>query len=285
MHRSLSIVRWQDPETSALRDEVAIEAPLELRLSFLRDGRRLERPLLTTLRTPGDDEALALGWLFAEQVIRSAEDVASVTIEAALPSNGEVVAQRMLVRLADSVTVDLERLARATVASSACGLCGRLTLGAIGRSEAIVATGGHWPAHSELAGWSEKVEAHQRAFDATGGIHAVARCSLAGELLDLAEDVGRHNALDKVIGRALRAGALPLSGEGLWLSGRAGFEMLDKAARAGAPLVVSVGAPTTMAVEVAQTASITLVGFLRNGRHNVYAHAERFAPLPATHGV
>jgi len=276
MHRSLPIVRWQDSETNLLRDEVAVEAPLELRLSFVRDGRRLERPLLTTLRTPGDDEALALGWLFAERVIRSAEDVDSVTIEAALPSSGDVVAQRMLVRLADSVTVDLERLARATVASSACGLCGRLTLDAIGRSEPIIATSEHWPAHSELAGWSRLVAARQQTFDATGGIHAVARFSLAGELLDLAEDVGRHNALDKVIGRALAAGALPLDGEALWLSGRAGFEMLDKAARAGAPLVVSVGAPTTMAVEIAQTAGITLVGFLRNGRHNVYAHAERF---------
>jgi len=276
MHRSLPIVRWQDSETNLLRDEVAVEAPLELRLSFVRDGRRLERPLLTTLRTPGDDEALALGWLFAERVIRSAEDVDSVTIEAALPSSGDVVAQRMLVRLADSVTVDLERLARATVASSACGLCGRLTLDAIGRSEPIIATSEHWPAHSELAGWSRLVAARQQTFDATGGIHAVARFSLAGELLDLAEDVGRHNALDKVIGRALAAGALPLDGEALWLSGRAGFEMVDKAARAGAPLVVSVGAPTTMAVEIAQTAGITLVGFLRNGRHNVYAHAERF---------
>lgn len=281
MHRSLPILRWQDPETNLLRDEVAIEAPLELRLSLLRDGRRLERPLLTTLRTPGDDEALALGWLFAERVIRSAEDVESVTIEAALPSNGDVVAQRMLVRLADSVSVDLERLARATVASSACGLCGRLTLGAIGRTEPIVASGGAWPSHAELAGWSRLVAARQQVFDATGGIHAVARFSLAGELLDLAEDVGRHNALDKVIGRALRAGALPLAGEALWLSGRAGFEMLDKAARAGAPLVVSVGAPTTMAVEIALTAGITLVGFLRNGRHNVYAHAERFTRHPS----
>lgn len=278
MHRSLPIVRWQEPETSVLRDEVAVEAPLELRLSFVRDGRRVERPLLTTLRTPGDDEALALGWLFAERVIRSAEEVDSVTVEAALPSDGEAVAQRMLVRLAEGVAVDLERLARATVASSACGLCGRLTLGAIGRSEPIAPTGGHWPSHDELAGWSRLVAAHQETFDATGGIHAVARFSLTGSLLDLAEDVGRHNALDKVIGRALRAGALPLSGEGLWLSGRAGFEMLDKAARAGAPLVVSVGAPTSMAVEIAQTAGITLVGFLRNGRHNVYAHPDRFAP-------
>jgi FdhD protein len=285
MHRSLSIVRWQDPETSALRDEVAIEAPLELRLSFVRDGRRIERPLLTTLRTPGDDEALALGWLYAEQVITRAEQVEASTEEALLPAADAPVASRLLIRLADSVTVDLERLARATVASSACGLCGRLTIGAIGRTDPIVATSEHWPEHSELAGWSDKVAAHQRAFDATGGIHAVARFSLAGELLDLAEDVGRHNALDKVIGRALRTGALPLDGEALWLSGRAGFEMLDKAARAGAPLVVSVGAPTSMAVEIAQTAGITLVGFLRNGRHNVYAHPERFAPLPANHGV
>ena len=276
MHRSLPITRWEQGQTTLRSDEVAIEAPLELRLSFLRDGRRIERPLLTTLRTPGDDEALALGWLYAERVITCAEQVEAITEEVLLPAADAPVASRLLIRLADSVTVDLERLARATVASSACGLCGRLTLGAIGRTEPIVAASTHWPAHAELAGWSEKVASHQRAFDATGGIHAVARFSLAGDLLDLAEDVGRHNALDKVIGRALRAGALPLAAEALWLSGRAGFEMVDKAARAGAPLVVSVGAPTTMAIEVAQTAGLTLVGFLRNGRHNVYAHPERF---------
>lgn len=278
MHRSLTITRWEQGQSGLRSDEVVLEAPLELRLSFVRDGRRIERPLLTTLRTPGDDAALALGWLYAEQVISEAAHVEAITEEALLPDSSEPVASRLLIRLDDSVVVDLERLGRATVANAACGLCGRITLGALGRSTPIVPAYGNWPAHADLAAWSEKVAAHQRAFDATGGIHAVARFSLSGELLDLAEDVGRHNALDKVVGRALAAGALPLSGEALWLSGRAGFEMVDKAARAGAPLVVSVGAPTSMAVEAAKTAGITLVGFLRNGRHNVYAHADRFAP-------
>ena len=278
MHRSLPITRWEQSRPTLCSDEVALEAPLELRLSFMRDGRRIERPLLTTLRTPGDDAALALGWLYAEQVIEQATQVEAITEEALLPDSAAPVASRLLIRLADSVQVDLDRLGRATVANSACGLCGRITLGALGRATPIIPAVSSWPAHADLAAWSEKVAAHQRAFDATGGIHAVARFSLTGELLDLAEDVGRHNALDKVVGRALAAGALPLHDAALWLSGRAGFEMVDKAARAGAPLVVAVGAPTSLAVEVAQTAGITLVGFLRNGRHNVYAHADRFAP-------
>ena len=278
MHRSLPITRWEQSRTTLCSDEVALEAPLELRLSFMRDGRRIERPLLTTLRTPGDDAALALGWLYAEQVIEQATQVEAITDEALLPDSAAPVASRLLIRLADSVQVDLDRLGRATVANSACGLCGRITLGALGRATPIIPAVSSWPAHADLAAWSEKVAAHQRAFDATGGIHAVARFSLTGELLDLAEDVGRHNALDKVVGRALATGDLPLHDAALWLSGRAGFEMVDKAARAGAPLVVAVGAPTSLAVEVAQTAGITLVGFLRNGRHNVYAHADRFAP-------
>ena len=278
MHQRLPISRWHEGRTTDALDAVAMEAPLELRVSFLRDGRRIERPLVTTLRTPGDDRSLALGWLFAERIVDRAEQVEAITEEALLPDADQPVASRLLVRLADAVTLDTDQLGRASISNAACGLCGRVTLGDLGRTEPIAAPVGTWPAPSHLAAWSEQVAAHQHTFDATGGIHAVARFSFAGELRDLAEDVGRHNALDKVVGRALAEGALPLSGEALWFSGRAGFEMVHKAARAGASLVGSVGAPTTLAVQVAQTAGITLVGFLRNGRHNVYAHADRFAP-------
>jgi FdhD protein len=246
-------------------DAVAEERALQIRI----DGR----PLAVTLRTPGDDEDLAFGFLAGEGVIARLADVAACSPSPAPAADEPDVLD---VRLADGVVFDWSTLERHFATSSACGLCGRAHLESLRSGLAPASAAARFDVNAILA-LSGRVRASQAAFEQTGGLHAAAWCDATLAPRQLREDVGRHNAVDKVCGALLREGRWG-AGEGLlWVSGRAGAELVLKAARAGIPAMVAVGAPSSLAVELAEAAGMLLAGFLRDGRMNVYSGVHRLA--------
>jgi FdhD protein len=240
------------PEDAAAEDRVAVEEPLELRIGG--------RPVAVTMRTPGHDEELALGFALSEGLqprgARLADDLAANVVEVDAPG------------------FDPERLARSFYTSSSCGVCGKGALEAVAVEAPRVESGLRVPLALVVA-LPERLRREQAAFEATGGLHATGLFSAAGELLCLREDVGRHNALDKVVGWAFGEGLLPLGEHVLCVSGRLSFELVQKAAVAGCPLLVAVGAPSSLAIELAADRGITLCGFVRGGRANVYTEPWR----------
>jgi FdhD protein len=247
----------------ALADAVAVERALEIRIGG--------QSLAVTLRTPGHDRELATGFLASEGIVRHGRDVTDLVERAADCADQPDVVE---VTLAPGVALDWTRLERRFAATSACGLCGRAHV------ESLRA--GLAPIDSEftvravaLAAWPDRLRAQQAAFARTGGIHAAALADERLEPVALREDVGRHNAVDKIAGALLAADRYPVRGGVLWVSGRAGAEIVLKAANAGIPVLAAVGAPSSLAIELARAARMTLVGFLREGRMNVYAGAER----------
>jgi FdhD protein len=247
-------------------DALAVERALELRV----DGRALA----VTLRTPGHDRELALGFMASEGILSSAAAVSGLLETAADCSDAPDILE---VTLAPGTVLDWSKLERHFVASAACGLCGRAHLDALRAGLVRMAAGPQISAEALLA-LSARVRGEQTAFTETGGLHAAVWCDAALQPRVLREDVGRHNAVDKVCGWLFEQGRRPV-GEGLlWVSGRAGAELVLKAARAGIPAMASVGAPSSLAVELAEAAGMTLVGFLREGRMNVYAGGERILP-------
>jgi FdhD protein len=249
----------------ARTDHVAIEAPLEVRLNG--------EPFAVIMRTPGDDEALALGFLLSESVIEGGDGVAEMASwpdDAALGNRINVV---LTAEAADRATAALDGR-RQVAMSSACGLCGRVTIDSLRREGTPVAVRWSIPA-SIVRALPSSLRATQRGFDETGGVHAAGLFGRDGALVTSAEDVGRHNAVDKVVGRMLREGRLPLEDTLLAVSGRVSFEIVQKALIAGIPLVAAVSAPSSLAIECAEIGGLTLAAFVRDGRFNVYAHPER----------
>jgi FdhD protein len=233
------------------RDEVAVEEPLEIRVD--------DAPLAVTMRTPGHDEELALGFLYGEGLIVGPHEAGPTSDFA----NNVVAVAGPLLR---------DPGARRFYTTSSCGVCGKGALEEVS-VHAPTATPGPIVDRALLASLPDHLR--QPAFERTGGLHATGLYSAAGELQLVREDVGRHNAMDKVIGRALLDGRLPLAGSILCVSGRLAFELVQKAAVAGAPILVGVGAPTSLAIELAADRGMTLAGFARRGRVNVYTGAER----------
>ena len=252
---------------SGAEDRVVVEEPLELRF----EGRCL----LVTMRTPGDDLDLVRGLVYTEGLVRSPADVAAVAHCPDVPP--EAAGNVVQLSLRTGATLVEENAMRQGLITSACGVCGRSALDVVARESPRVGQGPRLTA-ALLAGLPAQLRGGQSLFERTGGLHAAALFSAQGALLALAEDVGRHNAVDKVIGKALRLGALPLRDTLLLVSGRAGFEIVFKARRAGIPVVASVSAPSSLAIELARDGGQTLVGFLREGRFNVYCGGERFDP-------
>ncbi|MBC8991548.1 formate dehydrogenase accessory sulfurtransferase FdhD [Micromonospora chalcea] len=254
------------------QDTLAAEEPLEIRVGAAGPGRR--RPLAVTMRTPGDDLDLAIGFLLTEGLIRSAEDVhtAQLCAGAETPNTYNVVD----VALTPGVPEPVTDPSRNFYTTSSCGVCGKASIESVRtrsrfavRDDPLVVTA------ELLAALPDRLRAAQRAFDRTGGLHAAGLFTADGEMVVLREDVGRHNAVDKVIGWAAREGRLPLAGHVLLVSGRASFELTQKAWMAGVPLLAAVSAPSTLAVELAEEAGMTLVGFLRGPTMNVYTGAAR----------
>ncbi|MDO8367538.1 MAG: formate dehydrogenase accessory sulfurtransferase FdhD [Saprospiraceae bacterium] len=246
-------------------DLLAVEEPLEIRLEFGPVTKRKSQNISITMRTPGADEDLSIGFLFTEGIVRKSSDVFSA----------RVLGENMVtVSLQPDFDFDIKKLERHFYTSSSCGVCGKSSMDAV-----KIAANHSFPTHKE--GWKitpdiiytlpDTLRKAQATFDATGGLHACAIFDQQGNLLTLREDVGRHNALDKLIGHYLQQGMVPLDEHILLLSGRASFELLQKAAMAGIRYVCAVGAPSSLAVETAESFGITLIGFLREGRFNVYS--------------
>jgi FdhD protein len=248
-----------------LTDAVAVEAPLEVRVNG--------EPFAVIMRTPGDDESLAMGFLYGESVIDSDESVEAIH---SWPGDQALKNRLNVVLTPEASAASAERLAerRQVAMTSACGLCGRLTIDTLSREGAALPIS--WTVSSSLIdSLPERLRAAQPVFADTGGLHGAGLFARDAALITAAEDVGRHNAVDKVIGRMLRQRRLPLSDLLLAVSGRASFEIVQKAVAAGIPLVAAVSAPSSLAIECADIGGLTLAGFVRNRQFNVYTHAGR----------
>src|SRR5215470_15800027 len=253
-------IRIRDGAVSTRPDTLVAEEPLEIRMGG--------KPLAITMRTPGDDFALAAGFLVSEGVVASAADIRSIVYCAGATDDGSNTYNVVDVTLAPDVPLPDITLERNVYTTSSCGLCGKASLDAV-RTTARFPIADTPPVRLEpgmLAALPERLRAAQQVFDKTGGLHAAALFSEHGELLDIREDVGRHNAVDKLVGRALTEDRLPLSRSVLLVSGRASFELAQKAVMAGIPVLAAVSAPSSLAVELATEAGLTLVGFLRATR-------------------
>ncbi|OMI41286.1 formate dehydrogenase accessory sulfurtransferase FdhD [Streptomyces sparsogenes] len=275
------VIRIRDGAISARADTLVAEEPLEIRLNG--------KPLAITMRTPGDDFALAAGFLVSEGVLGRADELANIVYCAGATEDGVNTYNVVDVKLAPGVPVPDITLERNVYTTSSCGLCGKASLDA-------VRTTARWPVGDDennpvridpetLAALPDRLRSAQRVFDRTGGLHAAALFTPDGRLLDVREDVGRHNAVDKLIGRALQQGLLPLSGAVLLVSGRASFELAQKAVMAGIPVLAAVSAPSSLAVDLAAETGLTLVGFLRGASMNVYAGEHRLALRTAAGGT
>jgi FdhD protein len=255
------VIRWYDGHLTTAPDELVTEEPLEIRVR----GRSIS----VTMRTPGYDAELAAGFLLTEGVIAGPQDLRGIE---PCPRNadGNVID----VLLAPTVAVDFGRLTRHVFASSSCGLCGKAAIAALAQQHTAITSNMRVPA-AVIAALPQAMRAAQPTFDRTGGLHAAALFDAAGQLLVLREDVGRHNAVDKVLGHALLNNWLPLDRQILLVSGRVSFEIVQKALAAGVPIVTAVSAPSSLAVDLARAHGQTLIGFLRENRMNLYTHVQR----------
>ncbi|MFJ3961654.1 formate dehydrogenase accessory sulfurtransferase FdhD [Streptomyces sp. NPDC090036] len=272
------VVRIRNGGAGVRPDTLVAEEPLEIRLNG--------KPLAITMRTPGDDFALAVGFLVSEGVLGAASDVQAVTYCEGATDRGPLPAVAgggsntynvVNVQLAAGVPVPDITLERNVYTTSSCGLCGKASLDAVRtatRFPGIAADPVRVPVEV-LCAMPDRLREAQKVFDRTGGLHAAGLFTAQGELLDLREDVGRHNAVDKIVGRAYQSGRLPLAGAVLLVSGRASFELVQKAVMAGLPVLAAVSAPSSLAVDLALESGMTLVGFLRGPDMNIYAGEER----------
>ncbi len=254
------------------KDVITVEEPLEIRLSYTAGGERIEQSVSVTMRTPGNDEELAIGFLAGEAIIRGSGDVRRVQ-HCQPPSPDKGIRNVIRVELADDIGVDAGGLLRHFYTTSSCGVCGKASLEAVRVQIQPRPPSTFAISAAALKGLPAALRSRQTEFARTGGLHAAASFDASGAMERVREDVGRHNAFDKLAGSYLGDGNL--ARRGVLLSGRASFELLQKAAVAGAPLVASIGPPSSLAVELAQDQDITLVGFLKSDRFNVYTGRER----------
>ncbi len=271
---SVDVTRVAGDRREAATDVVAGEEPMEIRLAIPQEDGLFTRSLSVTMRTPGDDFELAAGFLFTEGIVAGAKDIEKIeyTSEGKRDQEGNVVT----VSLRAGVQLDAKRLLRNFYVTSSCGVCGKTSLDAV---RVVVP-------HRLKAGipkispkivrkLPDRLRESQSLFAQTGGLHAAGLFTPKGKLMSLREDVGRHNAVDKVVGEQLLKGNVPLSGAVLQVSGRGGFEIVQKAVVAGIPILSAVGAPSSLAVDLAREFDMTLLGFVREGRFTVYSDAGR----------
>lgn len=266
--RQVDIIRVRPHGTLELTDQLALEDPLQISLEYSTSGGKITKNIAVTLRTPGADEELALGFLFSEGIIGGLPAIERITCGADENSIKVVLKQ-------DIIPV-LSGAARNFYLGSGCGVCGKAGIASMHTLARPVFSEMNWSLPADiLYRLPDRLEEKQAVFGATGGLHAAAVFDTYGNMEDIREDIGRHNALDKLIGAALLKGSMPLNQKLLLLSGRLGFELLQKAALAGIQMVAGVGAPSSLALEIAQEYDITLVGFLRRDRFNIYHAAKR----------
>ncbi|MCB0531130.1 MAG: formate dehydrogenase accessory sulfurtransferase FdhD [Saprospiraceae bacterium] len=254
------------------RDNLVKEEPLEIRIGHGASNKRRQLSIAVTMRTPGDDEELATGFLFTEGII---QDSTQILTAKWLAEN------TLAMELLPAITIDEARLTRHLFTSSSCGVCGKASLDAVQTVSCFYPAKGRPIVSPEIIyHLPDTLRAAQATFEATGGLHAAGLFDNTGKLVLLREDVGRHNAVDKVIGAAMRSAySLPFRDFIILVSGRAGFELVQKATMAGIPVLAAVGAPSSLAFELAEDSGMTLIGFLRENRFNVYTGSERIKPV------
>jgi FdhD protein len=259
------VSEWSDGQLGRKQDYLAAEEPLEIRVG--------DEPVSVTMRTPGEDLELAAGFLLTEGLIERREQI--VSMEAAPDAGVANAGNFVRVELAPDAVLDGEKLRRNFFAASSCGICGKASIDSV-RARTLKAPNPDFRLAPEiLIALPDALRASQAVFGRTGGLHAAALFSATGELLALREDIGRHNAVDKIAGWALMQDRIPLANEILLVSGRGGFEIVQKAIVAGVPVVASVSAPSSLAVQLARELGLTLIGFLRERRFVIYAGEER----------
>jgi FdhD protein len=264
------IQKYNSDKILNTEDYLAVEEPLEIQLLYGSKNSRVRKNISVTMRTPGNDKELAAGFLFTEGILQNREQVSIVSQDEE---------NKVLITLFENVVPMLKNTERNFYTTSSCGVCGKSSIDAI---RTISAFENNNKSNNEIRlkadlfyGLADALRKEQTIFESTGGLHASALFNLNGNFIMLREDVGRHNALDKVIGAAFLNEQLPLQDKILLLSGRASFELIQKAAMAGIKIVVAVGAPSSLAVQLAKESGITLIGFLRDNRFNVYSGEQR----------
>ncbi len=255
-------------------DLVAVEEPLELRIVFGPAGDRKTRTLAITMRTPGNDFELAAGFLVSESIISKSSDIVGQKFSGPVP-DGSNHANTVEVELDPSVSFEMVKLQRHFYTTSSCGICGKASLDAI-RADEVRTIESDWSvSHSVIHAFPALLRKQQDVFSRTGGLHASGLATADGRVLEIREDIGRHNAVDKLIGSQLIGGRFPLGESILVLSGRASFELMQKALLASIPIVVAVGAPSSLAVELAAEFNVTLIGFTSEKKFNIYSAQSR----------
>lgn len=276
--QKIRVLRSEKGTLQEAPDFLALEEPLEIRIQYGPARDRHKKKVAVTMRTPGDDVDLALGFLFTEGIIRGLEEVASWK-KLAMASSLETHENIIEVDLHPSTNLDTDRIERLFIANSSCGICGKGSIDAVyqelppdlPKPALMLST-------SIIHKLPATLRAAQDIFSQTGGIHAAALFDLSGNLIRVKEDIGRHNALDKLIGAGLRERDGDMTGKILFLSGRCGFELVQKALMAGIQVIASVGAPSSLAVNLADENGMTLLGFVRDHRFNIYCGAKKVAP-------
>lgn len=264
----ISVFKYEKENTKTFEDTVAVEEPLEIKLLFINNGNPETKNISVTMRTPGNDAELAVGFLFTEGIITQSSQIKNIA--------ANKLQNSITIELANNSLFNTERLNRNFYTTSSCGVCGKESIEAIKTIKHNSSFNACFTLSKKiLQSLPSKLNQAQNIFTLTGGIHASALFDLNGNLLSLREDVGRHNALDKLIGNKLMENKIPLSDYIILLSGRASFELIQKAVMAGICMVAAVGAPSSLAVELAKEFNVTLIGFLREDRFNVYSGVER----------
>ncbi len=265
--RRVGVKRMHASHSERLIDTVAVEEPLAMRLRYWFKEARHTENLAVTMRTPGNDRELAAGFLYSEGLVRDGRDIEEMRAIGSEDSN------ELLIELSKEADLEIWRAARATVVSSSCGVCGKRSIEALEARSRIDADDGFTVTASLINRLPALLNASQTGFVQTGGLHAAALVAPGDDarIEAVFEDIGRHNALDKVLGSCLLKGQLPLSRRILFLSSRSSFELVQKAATAGAPILATIGSPSTLAVDSARRFGLTLIGFVRSERFNIYS--------------
>ena len=254
-------------------DLVAVEEPLEIRIGYGPEHARKQIQLAVTMRTPGHDLELTTGFLFTEGIIRSFKDI--ISIQHCVQVKEEEAGNVVRAELSSMLPIDEQRWSRHFYVSSSCGVCGKSSMEAVKATGCPILNSNMEVAAETIHQLPDKLRETQIVFEHTGGLHAAALFDAEGNLLMMREDVGRHNAMDKLIGASLAAGWVPLQNYMILLSGRASFELVQKSLMAGIPLLAAVGAPSSLAVNLAREFNMTLLGFVRHHRFNIYTGANR----------
>jgi FdhD protein len=270
------IIKVSNSDVKHVNDLLSVEEPLEIILVHFLDGNWIEKNIAVTMRTPGDDIDLTIGFLFTEGIIQSYDQIKKIEESVSIESNNGLISNQIKFHLKENIQFDMLKLERNFYTTSSCGVCGKASIDAVKIACPIIVPSEKWKIEKQvLLTLNDSLRNAQENFNFSGGIHASALFNLKGELIEIKEDVGRHNALDKLIGSAVQKNEIPLFNHILFLSGRVSFELVQKASMVGFRMICAVGAPSSLAVELAEELDITLVGFLRENRFNIYSAPER----------